>query len=132
MKFCQNPSCYLYSSTDRLRTVNGERVYMNRKRTNLGYNDNFCTLQCQNDWFAEYGDRCIDYIGRITVSQTRPQDSAGYWEIRSDIARAVSRQLGENYGGMYSSEWFREYTTRVNAGLKTYYDNQQQGEETNG
>ena len=132
MKYCQNPSCYLYSSTDRLRTVNGEKVYMNRKRTNLGYSDNFCTLQCQNDWFREYGDRCIEYIGRITVSQTRPKDSAGYWEVRSDIARTVSRELGDNYGGTYSSEWFREYTARVNAGLKAYYDNQQQGEETNG
>lgn len=125
MKYCQNPSCYLYSSTDRLRTVNGEKVYMNRKRTNLGYSDNFCTLQCQNDWFREYGDRCIEYIGRITVSQTRPKDSAGYWEVRSDIARTVSRELGDNYGGAYSSEWFREYTARVNAGLKAHYNNQQ-------
>lgn len=130
MKYCQNPSCYLYSSTDRLRTVNGEKVYTNRKRTNLGYSDNFCTLQCQNDWFREYGDRCIEYIGRITVSQTRPKDSAGYWEVRSDIASTVSRELGDNYGGVYSSEWFREYTARVNAGLKAHYNNQQG--DTNG
>lgn len=125
MKYCQNPSCYLYSSQDRLRTVNGEKVYMNRKRTNLGYSDNFCTLQCQNDWFREYGDRCIDYIGRITVSQTRPQDSQGYWEIRSEYARQIVNALDKEHGDQYSSGWWREYERRLSDRMRDHYNNQQ-------
>ena len=128
MKYCQNPSCYLYSSQDRLRTVNGEKDYTNRKRTNLGYSDNFCTLQCQSDWFREYGDRCIEYIGRITVSQTRPKESAGYWEVRMEHAKQVRNELGENYGGAYSTEWYKEYNTRINARVKEHFNNQQQGD----
>ena len=123
MKYCQNPSCYLYSSTDRLRTVNDEKVYMNRKRTNLGYSDNFCTLQCQNDWFKEYGDRCIDYIGRITVSQTRPKDSQGYWEIRSDFSRQVIEALDKEYGDRYASGWWKEYERRLADRMQEYYNN---------
>lgn len=128
MKYCQNPSCYLYSSQDRLRTVNGEKVYTNRKRTNLGYSNNFCTLQCQNDWFKEYGDRCIEYIGRITVSKTRPKDSAGYWEIRGEYARQVSDELNEEYDDSYSCEWWREYERRITERMRNYFNNNQQGE----
>lgn len=129
MKYCQNPKCYLYSSNDRLRTVNGEKVYMNRKRSFLGYSDNFCTLQCQNDWFKEYGDRCIEYIGRITVSKTRPENSSGYWEVRSAYAKRVSQELeNENNYNSYSSEWWREYERRVSERMRNYFNNQQQGE----
>ena len=65
-KLCQGPSCHMYDTTDRKRGPKGKKVNQTRTVGRYGYGDkNFCTLNCQNDWWAEHGTRAVDYIGRI-------------------------------------------------------------------
>jgi len=66
MKYCQGPKCHTYETKDRIRGPKGNKTYQTRRRTHLNYGDNFCSLMCQDDWFAMYGTRAIDHFGRIT------------------------------------------------------------------
>ena len=65
-KLCQGPSCHMYDTTDRKRGPKGNKRNQTRTVGRWGYgNNNFCTLNCQNDWARENMDRAIDYIGRV-------------------------------------------------------------------
>ena len=64
-KLCQGPSCHMYDTTDRKRGPKGNKKNYTRTVGRYGYGDqNFCTLNCQNDQWAEHGNRAVDYIGR--------------------------------------------------------------------
>ena len=78
MKYCQAPLCHTYKTKDRIRGHKGDKHYETRKRSSFYYgNDNFCSLNCQNDWFAKFGDRAIDHYGRI--HEPKRQDASGAW-----------------------------------------------------
>ena len=66
MKYCQGPKCHTHKTKDRIRGPKGSKHYETRRRTYLNYGNNFCSLMCQDDWFAMYGTRAIDHFGRIT------------------------------------------------------------------
>jgi len=66
MKYCQGPDCHTYETQDRIRGPKGDKHYETRRRTRLGYGDNFCSLICQDDWFRKFGTRAIDHFGRTT------------------------------------------------------------------
>jgi len=67
LRFCQGTSCHEYTTKDRLRGTKGNKTFQTRRRTSFYYgNSNFCSLNCQNDWFHVYGDRAIDHFGRLT------------------------------------------------------------------
>ena len=67
MKYCQGPLCHTYDTKDRKRGPKGNKVNQTRRRTSLYYlGGNACSLNCANDWFEEYGNRAVDYFGRIT------------------------------------------------------------------
>ena len=56
----------MYDTTDRKRGPKGNKVNQTRTVGRYGYGDkNFCTLNCQNDWWSEHGNRAVDYIGRL-------------------------------------------------------------------
>ena len=79
MKYCQGPKCHEYKTKDRIRGSKGDKHYETRKRSSFYYgNDNFCSLNCQNDWFAAFGDRSIDHNGRTTEPKRTGCDSAWY------------------------------------------------------
>ena len=64
--YCQGPLCHTYDTTDRKRGPKENRRNQTRTIGTYGYGDNnFCTLNCQNDWWVEHGTRVVDYIGRI-------------------------------------------------------------------
>ena len=66
-KFCQGPSCHMYDTTDRKRGPKGNKRNQTRTVGTYGYgNGDFCTLNCQDDWWKEYGTRAVDQAGRIT------------------------------------------------------------------
>ena len=66
-KLCQGPQCHQYDTTDRKRGPKGNKRNQTRTVGTYGYgNGNFCTLNCQNDWWKEYGTRAVDQNGRIT------------------------------------------------------------------
>ena len=65
-KYCQGPKCHTYDTSDRKRGPKENRRNQTRTIQTYSYgNGNFCTLNCQNDWWSEHGTRVIDYIGRI-------------------------------------------------------------------
>ena len=66
-KLCQGPSCHMYDTTDRKRGPKGNKRNQTRTVGRYGYgNGDFCTLNCQDDWWKEYGTRAVDQAGRIT------------------------------------------------------------------
>jgi len=78
MKYCQGPKCHTYATKDRIRGPKGDKHYETRRRSDLYYGDNFCSLNCQNDWFRRFGDQAIDHFGRVTEAKRTDCDNAWY------------------------------------------------------
>ena len=67
LKFCQGTKCHMYFTKDRIKGSKGNKTNQTRRRSNFYYGgNNFCSLNCQNDWFNDFGDRAIDHFGRLT------------------------------------------------------------------
>ena len=65
-RLCQGPECHTYDTTDRKRGPKGNKRNQTRTIGTYGYgNGNFCTLNCQNDWWAKHGPQAVDYFGRV-------------------------------------------------------------------
>ena len=81
MKYCQGPNCHTYDTKDRKRGPKGNKVNQTRRRTSMYYlKGNACSLNCANDWFEEYGDRAVDYFGRVTQPIVLTENNA--WRKR--------------------------------------------------
>ena len=79
MKYCQGTKCHEYKTKDRIRGAKGSKSYQTRRRSSFYYGgSNFCSLNCQNDWFQEYGTRAIDHFGRTTEAKKVLCDQAWY------------------------------------------------------
>ena len=77
MKFCQGPKCHTYDTQDRKRGPKGNKVNQTRRRSTFYYlGGNACSMQCQDDWFQEYGERALDYFGRVTQPIVLTEDNA--------------------------------------------------------
>ena len=104
-KFCQGPECHTYDTTDRKRGPKGNKVNQTRKISTYSYgNGNFCTLQCQNDWWQVNGNQAVDYIGRVVKPTVLTEDNAwcqvwnrNYYDdnynIRPNTPRYVERNM---------------------------------------
>ena len=83
MKYCQGPKCHEYKTKDRIRGSKGDKHYETRKRSSFYYGkSNFCSLNCQNDWFNKFGDMAVDHFGRIHEPKRTGCDSAWYKDYR--------------------------------------------------
>ena len=62
-RLCQGPDCHTYDTTDRKRGPKGNKRNQTRTIGTYSYgNGNFCTLNCQNDWWALHGNQaCLLY-----------------------------------------------------------------------
>ena len=79
MKYCQGNKCHEYRTKDRIRGTKGNKSYQTRRRSSFYYGENnFCSLNCQNDWFNLNGDRAIDHFGRTTEPKKVLCDQAWY------------------------------------------------------
>ena len=77
-KYCQGPKCHEHKTKDRIRGPKGDKHYETRKRSSFYYGkSNFCSLNCQNDWFNKFGDMAINHFGRI--HEPKRQDASGAW-----------------------------------------------------
>ena len=77
LKLCQGTSCHQYCTKDRLKGNKGSKTFQTRRRSSFYYgNGNFCSLNCQNDWFNDFGDRAIDHFGRLTEPKHLTEDNA--------------------------------------------------------
>ena len=88
IRYCQGPKCHTYDTTDRKRGPKGNKRNQTRSISTYAYGDNnFCTLTCQNDWWAEHGQRAVDHFGRLhnpivldEANAWRRTYNNGYWE----------------------------------------------------
>jgi len=79
MKFCQNSKCHTYKTKDRIKGTKGSKTYQTRRRSSFYYgNDNFCSMNCYNDWANEFADRAIDHFGRTTKAKHLTEENAWY------------------------------------------------------
>ena len=78
LKYCQGPKCHEYKTKDRIRGSKGDKHYETRRRSHLYYNNEFCSLNCQDDWLRIHGKRAIDHFGRIHEPKRTGCDSAWY------------------------------------------------------
>ena len=66
MKYCQGPKCHTYRTKDRIRGPKGAKVYQTRRRSSFYYlGGNACSMNCERDWFAKFGDQAVTHFGRI-------------------------------------------------------------------
>jgi len=81
MKYCQGPLCHTYDTKDRKRGPKGNKVNQTRRRSSFYYlQGNACSMQCQDDWFKEYGERALNHFGRITQPIVLQENNA--WRKR--------------------------------------------------
>ena len=79
LKLSQGTQCHTYHTKDRIRGSKGDKHYETRRRSSFYYgNDNFCSLNCQNDWFNAFGDRAVDHFGRLREPKRVDCDNAWY------------------------------------------------------
>ena len=77
LKYCQGPECHTYNTKDRLKGMKGSKTYQTRRRSSMYYGSgNFCSMNCQIDWFNIYGDRAIDHFGRLTEPKHLTEQNA--------------------------------------------------------
>ena len=103
MKYCQGPKCHTYETTDRIRGPKGDKHYETRRASTFYYlGGNACTMNCQHDWFAIYGNRAVDHFGRIhepkrlTPENAWTKDFDYDWQSRTDSNwRMVNRLTKE-------------------------------------
>ena len=77
LKLCQGPSCHQYYTKDRLKGMKDNKTYQTRRRSSMYYGSgNFCSMNCYNDWFQEFGDKAIDHFGRLTEPKHLTEDNA--------------------------------------------------------
>ena len=77
LKLCQGTKCHTYHTQDRLKGTKGNKTYQTRRRSSFYYGGgNFCSFNCQNDWFNDFGDRSIDHFGRLTEPKHLTEDNA--------------------------------------------------------
>ena len=77
LKLCQGPSCHTYNTQDRLKGPKENKTYQTRRRSSFYYGgSNFCSLNCQNDWFYDFGTKAIDHFGRTTEPKHLTEQNA--------------------------------------------------------
>ena len=79
MKYCQGPRCHEYKTKDRIRGPKGAKHYQTRRRSNFYYlGGNACSMNCERDWFAKFGDQAVNHFGRIVEPKRTECDKAWY------------------------------------------------------
>ena len=85
MKYCQGTSCHQYTTKDRLRGTKPNKTFQTRRRSSFYYGkSNFCSVNCQNDWWEIHGDNAIDHFGRLTKPKHLTEDNAWAKEYNWD------------------------------------------------
>ena len=98
MRFCQGTKCHEYRTKDRIRGTKGKKSYQTRRRSSFYYGqNNFCSLNCQNDWLEQNIEKALNHFGRITEAKKTECDKAWYKDRdwRNDNFYLVNDLLGE-------------------------------------
>jgi len=97
LKYCQGPICHEHKTKDRIRGSKGDKHYETRKRSHFYYGGNFCSLNCQDDWFREYGNRAVDHFGRLHEPKRTDASGAWYKDYRWDRNNSGERTVYNHY-----------------------------------
>ena len=96
MKLCQGPLCHTYDTQDRKRGPKGNKVNQSRRSSQFYYlGGNACNTQCERDWYEKFGNRAVDYFGRITQPIVLQENNAWRkqhrwsWQGDNDQARHI-------------------------------------------
>ena len=121
MKFCQGPKCHQYKTKDRIKGTKGNKTYQTRRRSSFYYGgSNFCSLNCQNDWFNIYGDRAIDHFGRLTTAKHLTEHNAWYkdysWDSSYQNRNYIMRNDITNEQRPLTEEQFDDINYTLNTG----------------
>ena len=88
MRYCQGNKCHEYRTKDRIRGMKGAKYYGTRRRSSMYYSNNFCSLNCCNDWLEKNLERALNHLGRVTEQKKVLCDQAWYkdysWRHSSD------------------------------------------------
>ena len=89
LKLCQGTRCHQYHTQDRLKGSKDNKTNQTRRRSSFYYGGgNFCSLNCQNDWFNDFGNKAIDHFGRLTEPKKLTEENAWYktydWRVSGD------------------------------------------------
>jgi len=77
LKLCQGTRCHTYHTKDRLKGTKGNKTYQTRRRSSMYYGQgNFCSMNCYNDWFNDFGNKAIDHFGRLTEPKHLTENNA--------------------------------------------------------
>ena len=78
MKYCQGPLCHTYDTKDRKRGPKDNKRNETRRRSSFYYlGNNACSMQCERDWFNQYGEQAIVHFGKIHQPKVLTQLKAG-------------------------------------------------------
>ena len=105
MKVCQGPKCHMYETKDRLRGPQGARTYQTRRRTDLFYlGGNACDMRCQQDWFDRFGERAVNYFGRIHEPIKLTEENAWIKDYDFDYTSLIARRYNHHFVNKITKE----------------------------
>ena len=126
LKYCQGPACHTYTTKDRLRGTKDNKTFQTRRRTSFYYGgSNFCSLNCQNDWFETYGNRAIDHFGRLTEPKHLTEENAWVkdydYNYRDDNPKSNYRFVNKitKEQRPLTEEQYRDNNYSINTGERT-------------
>jgi len=98
MKYCQGTNCHEYRTKDRIRGMKGSKHYQTRRRSDFYYGKgNFCSLNCQNDWFNKFGNLAINHFGRLTEPKKVMCDQAWYKDYTYNYDHTNNRSNNRHF-----------------------------------
>jgi hypothetical protein len=97
LKYCQGPICHEHKTKDRIRGSKGDKHYETRKRSRFYYGKNFCSLGCQDEWFAKFGEMAVDHFGRTREPKRTDASSAWYKDYRYDRTQSYNSPTRYNH-----------------------------------
>ena len=79
LTYCQGTKCHQYFTQDRIKGQKGNKTNQTRRRSKFYYGDsNFCSMNCWNDWFNDFGDRAINHFGRTVEAKHLKENNAWF------------------------------------------------------
>ena len=96
-KYCQGPICHEHKTKDRIRGSKSDKHYETRKRSHMYYNGDFCSLNCQDDWFRTFGTRAIDHFGRLHEAKRTDASGAWYKDYKYNYDHVNNRSNNTHY-----------------------------------
>ena len=83
LKYCQGPKCHTYDTKDRKRGPKDNKRNETRRRSSFYYlGGNACSMNCQGDWFNQYGEQAVNHFGKIHEPRVLTPTNA--WKLYRD------------------------------------------------